>query len=298
MTAAGQRDAERAKEKEPQPTRAESSRSTRKPSRAAGEPTLRRRQMDGIRAILGGASRDPVPSRHHGERRGGDSTTRHGGSILRGGDHPKRHDRLIEHRHPSRDDELTSRRSRHDTHISGEERPCHHTTSRRSRSRSPRRRRSRSPERSRRRRDRSSSPRSKRASRQPAAASSDSDHENFGPAPPPTFKGRGTIGGAADLDRRFSSSYDPKMDVDPGSDGGDWDDTVEAYRDRLKLKQNQERRMRDAGFPEDQIRKMTQGEKTDKDVVWGKAGEKRDWDRGKDEGDTQPPTLFSEDYDG
>ncbi|UNI24157.1 hypothetical protein JDV02_009927 [Purpureocillium takamizusanense] len=201
-------------------------------------------------------------------------------------------------RHPSRDDELTSRRSRHDTHISGEERPCHHTTSRRSRSRSPRRRRSRSPERSRRRRDRSSSPRSKRASRQPAAASSDSDHENFGPAPPPTFKGRGTIGGAADLDRRFSSSYDPKMDVDPGSDGGDWDDTVEAYRDRLKLKQNQERRMRDAGFPEDQIRKMTQGEKTDKDVVWGKAGEKRDWDRGKDEGDTQPPTLFSEDYDG
>ncbi|KAJ6443949.1 hypothetical protein O9K51_02341 [Purpureocillium lavendulum] len=120
--------------------------------------------------------------------------------------------------------------------------------------------------------------------------------------------GRGTIGGAADLDRRFSESYDPKLDVEPESDGGgggggDWDDAVEAFRDRVKLKMNQEKRMRDAGFAEDQIRRITQGgEKTEKDVVWTKAGEKRAWDQGKEVdggGDAEmevPPTLFSEDY--
>ncbi len=94
------------------------------------------------------------------------------------------------------------------------------------------------------------------------------------------------------------------MDANPDSDvGGDWDDAVEAFRDRLKLKQNQEHRMRDAGFPEDQIRRAAHGgEKTEKDVVWSKAGEKRDWDRGKtvdDDGSMdmeQPSTLFSEDY--
>ncbi|KAM4065125.1 pre-mRNA-splicing factor 38B [Hirsutella rhossiliensis] len=113
----------------------------------------------------------------------------------------------------------------------------------------------------------------------------DSDPLNdlIGPAPPARHRGRGTIGGAANLDRRFSELYDPRTDTqDHDMDGGDWDDTVEAYRDLQKLRLNQPQRMRSAGFTENQIERVEdKREKTDKDVVWSKAGEKRAWDRGK-----------------
>ncbi|GJN81407.1 hypothetical protein PLIIFM63780_004941 [Purpureocillium lilacinum] len=257
---AGAREAERVKEKQPEPKRQESSRKTK-----TRDHDLRKRQMSGIHAILGESAkqgdRDGRPSSSREDRDQGRGRrrrderpeTRDGDLLARGSDHRNRHGRLTDDRHTSRDDERTGRRSRRDS-----DRP----------------------------------------------ASEESDHELIGPAPPPKLRGRGTIGGAADLDRRFSASYDPKMDANPDSDvGGDWDDAVEAFRDRLKLKQNQEHRMRDAGFPEDQIRRAAHGgEKTEKDVVWSKAGEKRDWDRGKtvdDDGSMdmeQPSTLFSEDY--
>ena len=69
---------------------------------------------------------------------------------------------------------------------------------------------------------------------------------------------------------------------------GQWDDAVEAFRDRQKLKQNQEARLRSAGFSESDIGKMRTAatttrshEKSEADVRWSKAGDKREWDRGK-----------------
>jgi hypothetical protein len=112
---------------------------------------------------------------------------------------------------------------------------------------------------------------------------SDPLEEIIGPAPPPKYRGRGTVAGAASLDRRFSESYDPSTEVLPDDEGGDWDDAVEAYRDRQKLRQMQEERMKAAGFADHQIQRAnnSQREKTEEDVVWSKAGEERAWDRGK-----------------
>ncbi|PHH86699.1 hypothetical protein CDD83_9871 [Cordyceps sp. RAO-2017] len=150
---------------------------------------------------------------------------------------------------------------------------------------------------------------------------SDSDPLNdlIGPAPPPKHRGRGTIGGAASLDRRFSDTYNPNADIEiMDCDADDWDESVELYRDRHKLRLHQAQRLRAAGFTEDQVRSMEDGvaktaadraEKTEKDVVWSKAGERRAWDQGKvldddgdgdddDDGDDdeldRPRTLFSE----
>lgn len=63
----------------------------------------------------------------------------------------------------------------------------------------------------------------------------------------------------------------------------DWDDAMEALRDRAKYRQQGADRLREAGFTEDQVQKWEKGdEKTIDDVQWTKAGEKREWDRGKD----------------
>jgi hypothetical protein len=82
---------------------------------------------------------------------------------------------------------------------------------------------------------------------------------------------------------RFSEAYDPKLDVQTDGDNGeDWDDAVEAFRDRQKLRQNQEQRLRAAGFSLGEIQKA-QGEDdmAERDVTWSKAGEKREWDKDK-----------------
>jgi hypothetical protein len=95
------------------------------------------------------------------------------------------------------------------------------------------------------------------------------------------------------IDYRFSESYDPTTDVQVDGEGEGWEDAVEAFRDRQKLKQNQEARMKEAGFAVDQIARMKRGveEKTEEDVVWSKAGEKREWDRGKSQ---SPKGIFGE----
>lgn len=106
--------------------------------------------------------------------------------------------------------------------------------------------------------------------------------ELIGPAPPPKYRGRGTVGGASGLDRRFSDSYDPSTDVLPDDDDAD---AVEAFRDRQKLRLIQQERMRAAEIADSQVQKTnnSQREKTEEDVVWSRAGEKREWDRGKGE---------------
>ncbi|KAF5722599.1 pre-mRNA-splicing factor 38B [Fusarium mundagurra] len=113
---------------------------------------------------------------------------------------------------------------------------------------------------------------------------SDAMEDLIGPAPPPKYRGRGTVGGSSGIDRRFSDTYDPKTDIQMDEDevGNDWDDAVEAFRDRQKLRQNQEQRLKDAGFADEQIQHASGAdEKSTENVQWSKAGEKRAWDVGK-----------------
>lgn len=116
-------------------------------------------------------------------------------------------------------------------------------------------------------------------------ADSDPLEDLIGPAPPPRTqpRGRGALKASSGMDSRFSSDYDPKSDVQLEDDTrGDWDDALEALRDRAKFRQQGADRLREAGFTEEQVKKWEKGdEKTIDDVTWAKAGEKREWDRGK-----------------
>ncbi|KAK1590686.1 uncharacterized protein LY79DRAFT_631964 [Colletotrichum navitas] len=137
---------------------------------------------------------------------------------------------------------------------------------------------------------------------------SDSDplDDFIGPAPPQQVRsrGRGAAAGTSGIDKRFEADYDPKADVEmaeAGAGAGDWDDAVEAFRDRRKWRQNQEQRMRAAGYSDEMIKKWREGggggaggeQRDERDVRWAKAGEKREWDRGKEE-EEGVSGLFSE----
>jgi hypothetical protein len=89
------------------------------------------------------------------------------------------------------------------------------------------------------------------------------------------------------MDAHFSTNYDPKVDVVPNSDSeNDWDQALEALRDRQRWKQQGAARLRDAGFGEDFVQKWEKGgEKNEEDVRWKSKGEGREWDRGKVVGD-------------
>ena len=85
------------------------------------------------------------------------------------------------------------------------------------------------------------------------------------------------------MDAHFSASYDPSNDVQPRSDlEDDWDQALEALRDRQRWKQQGADRLRAAGFTDEEVKKWEKGgEKTEGDVRWAKKGEGREWDRGK-----------------
>jgi len=125
---------------------------------------------------------------------------------------------------------------------------------------------------------------------------SDSDplEDLIGPAPPPAqaplrAKGRGAFNRSA-IDTHFSETYDPSADVTPEvEDRDDWDQALEALRDRQKWQRQGADRLRAAGFSEREIDKW-QRQKVDAngdrvpdeaDVKWNKRGESREWDRGK-----------------
>ncbi|KAF2488904.1 hypothetical protein BU16DRAFT_623172 [Lophium mytilinum] len=148
----------------------------------------------------------------------------------------------------------------------------------------------------------SASPDTKHVARKPHASkhrarrhhsptvASDSDPLDaiIGPAPPPPppevrLRGRGAFMASSAMDDHFSASYDPTADVQPNSDvEGDWDEALEAMRDRQKWKQQGADRLRAAGFTDTMVKKWENGgEKTEEDVVWAKKGEGREWDRGK-----------------
>lgn len=280
---------------------------------------IRQRQMGDIHAILGGKKRrkeeddDEAPSgssstkhrEHHRSLEKVQDLTRHRHEDR------KHHGRLTrdEDRHgrterSQRDERRKSRRSHSSESNSGDERR-HHSRRRRDRSASPRRRhRSRSPK-ERKSRHRHRSPIEDKSSKRRPDVKSDDDSDPLddliGPAPPPRYRGRGALGSSG-IDRRFSDTYDPRTDVQmdenegPAS-GNNWDDAVEAFRDRQKLKQNQEQRLRDAGFADEEIQRASSSkELAEADVRWTKVGEKREWDRGKVDGEDafEEPHLFSE----
>ncbi|KAH7316460.1 hypothetical protein B0I35DRAFT_254058 [Stachybotrys elegans] len=277
---------------------------------------IRKRQLGDIQAILGGQRRrrDGDNERKSGERHakrldGAESQSRR--SSRRDPDDDREHgSRHRHHRHRSRergspsrdkrhrrDDHRSSRRRDRDDSRDSSPREHRHRHRRRDRSASPRpRRRSSSPG-HRKRSHRERSPHGPAKSPNPASSSArhDSDplDDFIGPAPPPRHRGRGAPGGAMGIDYRFSESYDPTTDVQMDGDGEGWEDAVEAFRDRQKLKQNQETRMKEAGFAVDQIERMKRGgrEMTEEDVTWSKAGEKREWDRGKSQ---SPKGIFGE----
>jgi hypothetical protein len=135
--------------------------------------------------------------------------------------------------------------------------------------------------------------RSKRKRLSPSPHPSDSDPLDaiIGPAPPPSnpplrSRGRGTQSHASTIDHHFSETYDPSADVQPDpqqdDDALDWDQALEAFRDRQKWKLQGAERLRAAGFSERDVSKWETGaEKSQDDVVWAKKGEGREWDRGK-----------------
>ncbi|KAM0561151.1 hypothetical protein ACHAPJ_003655 [Fusarium lateritium] len=271
---------------------------------------IRRRQMGDIHAILGGKKRprteeDAGPSSRKDSKRNDKDRKSERGRDQNEDDlftdrrsDRRQHGRLSrEDRHSKTEDE--SRRSdrsrkehrRRERSRSGdrdsEEEGHRRSHRRRNRSRSPaHRRRSRSPRKSK-SRHRHRSPLGKKEDRKrkdEEDAGSDASEDLMGPAPPPKYRGRGTVGGSSGIDRRFSETYDPKTDIQMDEDeGGDtWDDAVEAFRDRQKLRQNQEQRMKAAGFADEQIQQASgTDDKSAEDVQWSKAGEKREWDVGK-----------------
>ena len=87
------------------------------------------------------------------------------------------------------------------------------------------------------------------------------------------------------MNSRFSDSYSPQSDIQLEAEGtGDWDEALEAFRDRQKWKQQGADRLRAAGFTDESIRKWEKGGEPDvDDVRWTQAGQQREWDRGKDE---------------
>lgn len=260
--------------------------------------------MGDIHAILGGTKRtgDKGSARQSQSRGKEESQQRRDRrravweNDLKGGrDDGHRRGRTSERGHKKRDASPArqeKRRSRRDQSGSGEDDRPRQGRSRRGGSKSPRRdRRSRSPSREKknyRQRSRRRSPSIHVPSELTADPNTGDDSDPFndfiGPAPPPRHRGRGTIGGAANLDRRFSASYNPRTDTQDYDTGqGDWEDAVESYRNSQKLGLNQSQPARPTGFAENQARGAEGGrEKSDKDVVWTKAGERRAWDQGKD----------------
>ncbi|KAF4457279.1 pre-mrna-splicing factor 38b [Fusarium austroafricanum] len=269
---------------------------------------IRRRQMGDIHAILGGKKRQNEDEAGSSSRKDSKRSDRHSRSERERGlkaddlftdkhNARSRHGRLSREDHHNKTDDESKRsdRSRRE-HIRRERSRSrdrnsegHHRRShkRRDRSRSTtRRRRSRSPGESK-SKHRYRSPLDEKEDRKrkdEEGEGSDPMEDLIGPAPPPKYRGRGTVGGSSGIDRRFSETYDPKTDIQMDEDEGsnDWDDAVEAFRDRQKLRQNQEQRLRAAGFGDEQIQRASDtDEKSADSVQWSKAGERRAWDVGK-----------------
>ncbi|APA07386.1 hypothetical protein SS1G_13037 [Sclerotinia sclerotiorum 1980 UF-70] len=237
------------------------------------------------------------------------------------GDKRRSKDRRRKYHDDSEEEDNKSRRREHRRRSTSEDRERTKDDRRRHRERSlsPRehrskessyRERDRSPHRSRKRSLSPTSEGKERSSHQPhkysssrekqhpdreAEQSSDSDPLDsiIGPRPahekqPLRIRGRGatSLGSTSIMDSRFHADYDPKSDVQLEDtlqgEGEDWDQALEALRDRQKWKMQGANRLRDAGFSEEEVKKWEKGgEKKEEDVKWRGKGEGREWDRGK-----------------
>lgn len=211
---------------------------------------------------------------------------RHHARRHRSSSRDRRRERDGHRRHRSRSRsprEHRTKESRHD-----------HRSSKRERSKSPKADRERSHRPHRLSRSPQSQYRHRKASPTPAKREepgnpSDSDplDEIIGPRPASTPKvrsrGRGILSQGPGIEARFSASYDPTTDVQPDPDEeDDWDQALEALRDRQKWHQAGADRLRAAGFTDEEVAKWEKGgEKREEDVKWTKHGESREWDRGK-----------------
>lgn len=282
---------------------------------------IRKRQMGDIHAILGGGRKrrreddgaTGKDARVDDERRQAGRRDHHRRDRDRSTDDlidtkrcSKHRGRLADHRDDSDHERRRSRKSLKSDDPREDER--HRRRRDRDRSRSPRRRRSSSREKTRSRRhersplrERTSPKRTVKERQREDDADSDPLEDLIGPMPAPRYRGRGTVAGSSGIDRRFSESYDPSTDVampDEDAWGSTWDDAVEAFRDRQKLRQAQEERMRSAGFGDDQISRLSgragaAAAVEEGDVKWSKAGEKREWDLGKETG-VHPAGILGE----
>ncbi|KAJ4325522.1 hypothetical protein N0V94_000665 [Neodidymelliopsis sp. IMI 364377] len=121
------------------------------------------------------------------------------------------------------------------------------------------------------------------------ASDSDPLEAIVGPLPPAAqpavrSRGRGALkANSTGIESRFSSTYDPLMDVRPDSDAeDDWGEALQVMRDRERWKQQGADRLRAAGFKDEQVKKWEKGgDPIEDDVVWTKKGQSREWDRGK-----------------
>ncbi|KAI1278983.1 hypothetical protein F5Y07DRAFT_59846 [Xylaria sp. FL0933] len=278
-----------------------------------GPGDTRKRMLGDIAAILGG------PSKRHRPNESGSKAT----GVVADRDEPdSTNDRDRRRRHRDDDSKSKSRSRKDDRHADSPDRHRHshrqEERRRHHRSRSPERRQHRHREhreRSPRERDDSSRHRrraDKEDKHEPTSSSSklpdaDSDSDPLddliGPAPPSKStirrRGRGHNAATSGIDSRFAADYDPTIDVtpDPDEEGhDDWENAVEAFRDRQKWKQQGADRLRSAGFTEEQIRKWEKGDNKDEsDVRWNKAGGVREWDRGKvldEDGDVSPEPEY------
>ncbi|TLD22171.1 hypothetical protein PspLS_08067 [Pyricularia sp. CBS 133598] len=287
---------------------------------------MRRRQMGNISAILLGGKRkrdggegSSREGRHGDERRTDErrSSKSHRSSDKTGEDR-ERHKRRPRTTDKSDDEEECRHRERRDRDRKSRSDDSPRSSTKRDRDshrdkERTRHRRSKSPESSERRhrrsrRDRSPLRSAKEDDRSRRKASSGKRNQHsedegdysdplddaIGPAPPPPTKarGRGAVSQESGIDARFSKFYDPASDLhhEP-AEGEEWDDAVEAFRDRQKWKAQGADRLRAAGFTDDQIKKWEKSEKTlaagadadvnIEDVRWAKKGEQREWDLGK-----------------
>ena len=136
---------------------------------------------------------------------------------------------------------------------------------------------------------------SERVGHRSPSVDSDPLESIVGPSPPSPkpevrLRGRGTATAGSNIDAHFARNYDPANDAhpDPEIEQDDWDQALEALRDRQKWQQRGAERLRAAGFSEDEVLNWTSGqnkdvdvERDENDVRWRGRGEGREWDRGK-----------------
>lgn len=200
------------------------------------------------------------------------------------------------------DDDALSRHRRSRTEHSS----THTRSSQRSRKRSRSRSRSRSPKRTHDSNSQRLRPDSSRYSQtlhhRDSHAQSESE-DDLGPQPASSRSRRQSSTRIREIDKHFRPDYDPSTDITLDPDDfvsdtrlksleNDWDQALEALRDRQKLVKHGKDRLLAAGFRQDEVDRFTGSRAmsslgsagandSSHGVVWKEKGQAREWDLGK-----------------